>query len=79
MRKTIGRSVAAAVLAAAAVVPLAGTAQAASQAAPAAATWKHDSHKHCGCHHGRDHHRGDWGDWDDWGGGLLTGLLRILL
>ncbi|MGI5471404.1 hypothetical protein [Streptomyces sp. CA-132043] len=72
MRKTIGRSVAAAVLAAVTIVPVAGAAQAAPKA-PAAAASKHK----CDCKKG--HHDDDWGRWGHWGGGLLTDLLRILL
>ncbi|WP_052868581.1 hypothetical protein [Streptomyces niger] len=88
MRKTIGRSVAAAALAAAVVVPLSGVAQAAPQA-PTVQSWDH--HK-CTCKDrdddkgrdddmGGDDDRGDWGGWGrgDWGNGYGGGLLSSLL
>ncbi|MER7395038.1 hypothetical protein ABT381_05935 [Streptomyces sp. NPDC000151] len=79
MRRFIGRSVAAAVLATAVVLPVSGVAQAAPKA-PTVASWQHHD---CKCKH--SHHR--WDDDDDWGwghhwwghGGLLSGLLGILL
>ncbi|MEU6119852.1 hypothetical protein ABZ840_35595 [Streptomyces sp. NPDC047117] len=74
MRKTIGRSVAAAVLAAVTIVPVAGVAQAAPKA-PAAMSWKDK----CDCKKGHHHDDDDWGRWGHWGGGLLSDLLRILL
>lgn len=73
MRRFIGRSVAAAVLATAVVLPASGVAQAAPKA-PTVASWSKD----CKCKH-KHHDRGDdWGWWRHHHG-LLSDLLYILL
>ncbi|WP_030261164.1 hypothetical protein [Streptomyces violens] len=78
MRRFIGRSVAAAMLATAVVLPVSGVAQAAPQA-PSVATWQHHDRGDCKCKH--KHDRWDDDDHHGWWGhhGLLSSLLHILL